>query len=33
VNALWAHEALGIPQPEELLSIWAQDRLGMNIST
>ena len=33
VNALWAHEALGIPPPEELLSIWAQDRLGMNVST
>lgn len=33
VNALWAHEALGISPPEELLSIWAQDRLGMNVST
>ncbi|KAL3766550.1 hypothetical protein ACHAW5_000785 [Stephanodiscus triporus] len=32
-NALWAHEVLGIAPPPELLSTWAQDRLGMNVST
>ncbi len=31
-NALWAHEVVGIAPPPELLSTWAHDRLGMNVS-
>jgi len=30
-NALWAHEVVGIEPPPELLSTWAQDRLGMAV--
>jgi hypothetical protein len=33
LNALWAFEVAGIAPPPELLSTWAQDRLGMNVST
>ena len=30
-NALWAHEVVGFEVPPELLSTWAQDRLGMTV--
>lgn len=30
-NALWAHEVVGITPPPELLSTWAQDRLGITM--
>lgn len=30
-NALWAHEVVDIEPPPELLSTWAQDRLGMAV--
>ncbi|KAL3826695.1 hypothetical protein ACHAXA_001218 [Cyclostephanos tholiformis] len=33
VNSLWAFESMGIAPPPELLSTWAHDRLGMNVST
>lgn len=30
-NALWAHDVVGIEPPPELLSTWAQDRLGIAV--
>lgn len=30
-NALWAHEVVNIEPPHELLSIWAQERLGLGM--
>ena len=31
-NALWAHEVVDIAAPPELLQLWAQDRLGLNMN-
>jgi hypothetical protein len=29
-NCLWAHDVVGLPAPQEFLSVWARDTLGMD---